>query len=349
MKILITGGCKNGKSSLAQKLACALAARKRADPAGQHDSIGHPYPFGKLYYLATMIPRDEEDRARIARHREDREGLGFTTLEWGCSLSGHLSELDSTGTYLLDSLTALLSNEMFHPAPDGTWGGADDEAGGRLSRDLRRLSERVRDLIVVSDGIYSDACIYEEETERYRASLATLEKGIAQYFDTVIECCAGIPVFHKGSWPAGCENLAENYARCGEGGKLQKAQHSGRIAELIIGGAYQGKTAYLQAKYSLPPEELCDLRTQEPDLNRRAFLHLEGYLRRCVESGKEPTSPETFREDAVVVCEDIFCGVVPIDAADRAWREALGRYLLSLSAGARRVTRVICGIPEVLR
>ena len=47
MNVLISGGCKNGKSFFAQQLAAELAA-------------GRP-----LYYIATMIPRDDEDRARM--------------------------------------------------------------------------------------------------------------------------------------------------------------------------------------------------------------------------------------------------------------------------------------------
>ena len=36
-----------------------------------------------LYYLATMIPVDDEDRARIKRHLKEREGWGFETIEQG--------------------------------------------------------------------------------------------------------------------------------------------------------------------------------------------------------------------------------------------------------------------------
>ena len=67
MKIFISGGCKNGKSYFAQSLAKQLA-----EESG-----------GPLYYIATMIPCDEEDRARIRRHIEDRAGWGFETIEQG--------------------------------------------------------------------------------------------------------------------------------------------------------------------------------------------------------------------------------------------------------------------------
>ena len=50
MTVFLSGGAKNGKSTLAQHLAKALAAG------------------GPLYYVATMIPHDREDHACIARH-----------------------------------------------------------------------------------------------------------------------------------------------------------------------------------------------------------------------------------------------------------------------------------------
>ena len=64
MHIYISGGAKNGKSYYAQRQAEALAEG------------GRP-----LYYVATMLPTDDEDLARIARHLKEREGWGFTTIE----------------------------------------------------------------------------------------------------------------------------------------------------------------------------------------------------------------------------------------------------------------------------
>ena len=111
MNIFISGGCKNGKSYYAQKLARDMAAK-----------AGLP-----LYYLATMIPKDGEDRARIKRHLSERDGWGFDTIEQGTDICKCLSggktlsgkAVDSRGVFLLDSVTALLSNEMF--LSDGTF------------------------------------------------------------------------------------------------------------------------------------------------------------------------------------------------------------------------------------
>ena len=101
MNVFISGGCKNGKSMFAQEIARDMA-REQEVP---------------LYYLATMIPGDDEDRARIRRHIGEREGWGFTTIEQGRDILDALSQegVDSGGVFLLDSVTALLSNEMFRP------------------------------------------------------------------------------------------------------------------------------------------------------------------------------------------------------------------------------------------
>ena len=117
MTVFLSGGCKNGKSNLAEQIAVHLSQP------------------GRLYYLATMIPHDEEDRARIARHVESRAGLGFQTVECGLSLEKGLQDADPEGSYLLDSVTALLSNEMFRP--DGS---VDLAAPARVARELTALA-----------------------------------------------------------------------------------------------------------------------------------------------------------------------------------------------------------------
>ena len=121
MTVFLSGGCKNGKSTLAEQTAVHLSRP------------------GRLYYLATMIPHDEEDRARIARHVASRSGLGFQTIECGLGLEAALQNADVEGTYLLDSVTALLSNEMFRP--DGS---VDLAAPVRVARELTALARRLK-------------------------------------------------------------------------------------------------------------------------------------------------------------------------------------------------------------
>ena len=175
MSTFISGGCKNGKSTYAQRIA----------QAG-----GQP-----LYYIATMIPRDAEDEARILRHRQEREGWGFETLECGVNILSCLKSADCGGSFLLDSVTALLSNEMF------TGNGMDEAAPARITLALTELVRRTPKIVLVSDYIYSDANLYDAWTEAYRRGLARIDRALAAACDNVLEVVHGQVVVHKGRLP----------------------------------------------------------------------------------------------------------------------------------------------------
>ena len=177
MIYFITGGAKNGKSTLAQDLAVAMAR-------------GNTH-----YYIATMIPADEEDDQRIARHIADRAGLGFETVECGRNILSCLSRVDPSATFLLDSATALLLNELF---PDPTSCEMDVEAARRCAEDLVTFAKSVQNIVIVSDYIYSDAERYDGVTEVYRKCLADIDRNLAAVSDTVLEVSGGNVYVHKG-------------------------------------------------------------------------------------------------------------------------------------------------------
>ena len=175
MSTFISGGCKNGKSMLAQRIA----------KAG-----GTP-----LYYIATMIPRDAEDAARVRRHRAERAGWGFETIECARDILRCLDRADAAGSFLLDSVTALLSNEMFD---------ADAihlDAADRISGALAEFVLRAPNTVLVSDYIYSDAALYDPLTEAFRAGLARIDRRLARCCDNVLEVADGIITVHKGGLP----------------------------------------------------------------------------------------------------------------------------------------------------
>ena len=180
MTILLSGGNKNGKSGYAQDIAVKLA------------------DGGKLYYVATMIPYDDEHRARVARHIENRAGMGFETLEAGRNIQNIFDAADENGTFLIDSTTALLLNEMY---PDSHFEQADSEAASRCISGLLEVAGRAGNAVFVSDYIYSDAARYDDFTEEYRRSLASIDRALARTCDTVIEVCAGNLIVHKGQLP----------------------------------------------------------------------------------------------------------------------------------------------------
>ena len=175
MSTFISGGCKNGKSFYAQRIAKAA---------------GRP-----LYYVATMIPRDREDDARIARHRQERAGWGFETLECGADILSCLDRADPAGAFLLDSVTALLSNEMF------TDTGMNPGAPEKIARELTEFVRRAPRTVLVSDYIYSDANLYDDWTEAYRRGLAHIDRALAAACDDVLEVVHGLVIVHKGALP----------------------------------------------------------------------------------------------------------------------------------------------------
>jgi adenosylcobinamide kinase/adenosylcobinamide-phosphate guanylyltransferase len=177
MKIFISGGCKNGKSYYAQHLA---KCQQNGDT-------------GALYYVATMLSADKEDDERIKRHREEREGWGFTTIEQQRNIEIILSKCDCNGSFLLDSLTALLANEMFR-----TDGSIYTDAYEKIAAGICTILDQIENIVIVSDYIYGDALPYDSLTEEYRKSLAVLDRLAAKHCDTVLEVCHTQVITHKG-------------------------------------------------------------------------------------------------------------------------------------------------------
>ena len=178
MKILIAGGSKSGKSDYAQTLALQLAGT------------------GRRFYVATMIPFDGEDQARIAAHRAGRAGMGFETVEEPRHLLRCLE--NGPGAYLIDSVTALLTNALFPQEADYRF---SPEEGERCLSELLAFARQAEDVVLVMDFIFSDSCRYSPETEHFRRLLGTAGQRLAALCDTVLEASAGQIFIHKGALP----------------------------------------------------------------------------------------------------------------------------------------------------
>jgi len=178
MRIMISGGVKSGKSYYAQRIAKEQSSRSN--------------DAGSLYYIATMCPSDGEDRKRIRKHQEERDGWGFITVEQPVDIHKILEHCDWGGSFLLDSVTALLANEMF--LPDGT---VNEEAAVKTRVELTETLRALKDAVIVSDNIYSDAMVFDPLTERYRRSLAEVDRAVAEICDTVLEAVYSTVVIHK--------------------------------------------------------------------------------------------------------------------------------------------------------
>lgn len=173
MRALLIGGSTSGKSLYAQTLARDLAAG------------------GPLYYFATMDPCDDEDQAHIRRHREERDGWGFATIEQARSVASAAGRVRG-GSVLLDSVTSLLTNEMF---PGGIY---CPDAEEKAFAGLRALMESAGSIVFVSDYLFSDAIAYDETTCAFRRAQGRLHQRLAAACDLVIKVRYGLLDVWKG-------------------------------------------------------------------------------------------------------------------------------------------------------
>ena len=121
----------------------------------------------------------------------------------------------------------------------------------------------------------------------------------------------------------------------------------------IIGGAYQGKLDYAKATFSIADNEVFTCDSAKIDFSRRCIYRIEEFTLACVRESIDPT--EYFRsrrekwKDSILICRDIFCGVVPMDAELRAWRQNTGKLCQYLAGEARQVIRIFCGLEQRLK
>lgn len=122
---------------------------------------------------------------------------------------------------------------------------------------------------------------------------------------------------------------------------------------LIIGGAYQGKRAFAKSAFSLKESDIFTCNGIEIDFSYPCIDRLEAFTLACVRAGQDPIAYFQAREgqwaDAVVICQDIFCGVVPMEAELRQWRNVTGQLCQYLTKHATRVSRIFCGLEQRLK
>ncbi len=109
---------------------------------------------------------------------------------------------------------------------------------------------------------------------------------------------------------------------------------------LIIGGAHCGKRAYA-AQLGYGFEQMSDRLDDAPVL-----FNLQALLRH--QPDDEALLPALCQKQ-VIICNEVGCGVVPMDETERVWRERVGRTCCALALRAEKVVRVQCGIGAVIK
>ena len=192
MLYLITGGSGSGKSEYAENLARKLGKSTAPDTEA-----------APLYYIATMRVWDEEGRARVRKHRLQREGKGFLTLERFTDME-KLELPEKDGIILLECLSNLTANEFYDRL--GMQSRNIEETGrtsfetlvsDRLVQEVLSLRAKCRHLVVVTNEVFSDGIIYDPETESYIRILAEVNRRLAEAADSVTEVVCGLPYILK--------------------------------------------------------------------------------------------------------------------------------------------------------
>lgn len=99
--VVLVGGARSGKSSLAQRLAEEAAARTGA----------------AVTFVATATAGDADMAARIARHQADRPA-GWGLVEAPTELAAALAGVDPAATVIVDCLTLWVANLVFADRSD---------------------------------------------------------------------------------------------------------------------------------------------------------------------------------------------------------------------------------------
>ena len=167
--LLVTGGCRSGKSAYAQRRAMAVP--------------------GQRAYVATCPVVDEETARRIAAHRRAREGQGWLTIEEPTDLEGVLRRHAAMDVLLVDCLTLWINNLLYEAGRAGR--PLDEPPCGAMLQ----AAEACRGWVIlvtneVGLGIVPDNPL----ARRYRDLVGQVNQLVAQRAEEVVLMCCGIPL-----------------------------------------------------------------------------------------------------------------------------------------------------------
>jgi len=162
---LVLGGARSGKSRFAETLA-----REHGGPRT---------------YIATAEAFDDEMRQRIARHRDQRAGDGWQTLEAPLDPA---AVLPRDGLVLIDCLTVWLGNLMHH--------------GRDLKSEVAKLCAALEacpaEVILVSNEVGLSIVPENAMARRFRDEQGLANQALAAISEKVYFIAAGLPLKLKG-------------------------------------------------------------------------------------------------------------------------------------------------------
>ncbi len=175
--LLVTGGCRSGKSAY---------ALKRAEAAGT-----------RRLFLATCPVTDAEMTARIERHRRERTGRGWETREEQTDPGAVVRAAADFDVVLLDCLGLWVNNLLF--AAGETWP-EEDEIVARCSALAEACSDHPGTVVVVTNEVGMSIVPENALARRYRDLLGRANQVVADRAEEVVLLCCGQPLVLKAWW-----------------------------------------------------------------------------------------------------------------------------------------------------
>ncbi len=124
---------------------------------------------------------------------------------------------------------------------------------------------------------------------------------------------------------------------------------------LISGGAYQGKLEYVLNKKQISFVDIIEGENCafQDLLEKPLVTHFHLWVKRMLLEKKDVAAlvDQIIQKnpEIIIIVNELGCGIVPIDAFDREYREITGRICCRLAKDATEVHRVACGIGMVIK
>jgi len=169
VKVLVTGGCRSGKSEYALRIA---------------------EDREKKVFIATAEPGDGEMRERIERHKR-RRGSEWRTVEepidLGGALAGSKAEAD---VVVIDCITLWLSNLLVR-------GDSEESILERVNALAEEVKEASADVIIVTNEVGSGIVPGNELSRRFRDLAGLANQRLTRVCERVVLMVAGISLIVK--------------------------------------------------------------------------------------------------------------------------------------------------------
>jgi len=170
--ILVTGGCRSGKSQYALDLASGIGESR--------------------VFIATAGAIDDEMRLRIDRHRQRRSAEGWDTIEEMVDLEDVINGTGGYDVALVDCLT-LWVNNLMHDASLQGFQLSEDDIAQRALGVLHACREREGSVIFVTNEVGMGIAPENDLARSFRDLAGRCNQVIAAGADTVTMMVSGIP------------------------------------------------------------------------------------------------------------------------------------------------------------